>query len=381
MVELTGSEMHREDFINEYMQVRQGSIRPSTIISAFKKSGIWPIDRTVFIDDDYAPSIPYSTEAQDFPSLPLDPNNSDSGSESDSTDNSDAELHPSPVPSCQPLQPTSQSSSSLPATGDTAFPSSTVNSNLPHLVAPTAQPYHDPVLFDHICQLETQVQRLSGHIKMVELELQNEKRKGNLRDGRASKRRKLNVEARVLTSAEGKRLAAEKEAERVAKMQKKKETEMVRKEKEAERDQQRQAQGPNAPFMGSLSSKNKPDLQEIAAALGLSEDGTKNALMQRINACFNSNPLLHDGPRFSGLFHRAPKRRHQVADLENTHPMASISPKPFHNTMRNPLTTDIVNLPDTSAFAFHYNLIPMNYSNSLFHSPAAGPSTVHYPHS
>jgi hypothetical protein len=237
VVELTGLEMRREDFINEYMQVRQGSIRPSTIISAFKKSGIWPIDRTVFIDDDYAPSIPYSTEAQDFPSLPLDPNNSDSGSESDSTDNSDAELHPSPVPSHQPLQPTSQSSSSLPATSDTAFPSSAVSSNLPHLVAPTAQPYHDPVLFDRICQLETQMQRLSGHVKMVELKLQNEKRKGNLRDGRASKRRKLNVEARVLTSAEGKRLAAEKEVEQVAKMQKKKEMEMVRKEKEAERDQ------------------------------------------------------------------------------------------------------------------------------------------------
>jgi hypothetical protein len=367
------------------MQVRQGSIRPSTIISAFKKSGIWPIDRTVFINDDYAPSIPYSTEAQDFPSLPLDPNNSDSGSESDSTDDSDTELHPSPVSSHQPLQPTSQSSLSLPAAGDTAFPSPAVSSNLPHLVSPTAQPYHDPVLFDRIYQLETQVQRLSGHVKMIELELQNEKRKGNLRDGRASKRRKLNVEARVLTSAEGKRLAAEKEAERVAKMQKKKETEMVRKEKEAERDQQRQARGPDAPFMGSLSSKSKPDLQEIAAALGLSENGTKDALMQRINACFDSNPLLRDGPRFSGLFHRAPRHRHQVADSENTHPTASISPKPFHNTMRNPLATDIVNLPDTSTFAFHYNLIPMNYSqdndNSLFHSPAAGPSTIHYPHS
>ena len=53
----------------------------------------------------------------------------------------------------------------------------------------------------------------------------------------------------------------------MAKTQKKKEAETLRKEKEAERDQQRRARGPDAPFVGSLSSKNKPDLQEIAAAL------------------------------------------------------------------------------------------------------------------
>lgn len=230
------------------------------------------------------------------------------------------------------------------------------------------------------------MQHLSGHVKMVELELQNEKRKANQRNGRASKRRKLNVEARVLTSAEGKRLAAEKEAERAVKMQKKKKAEMLRKEKEAERDQQRQARGPDAPFMGSLPSKNKPDLQEIAAALDLSEDGTKDTLIQRINACFDSNPLLRDGPRFSGLFHRAPRRRLRATDSENTstHPVASIlSPKSPHD-MRNPLRTDIVNIPDASTFAFHYNFIPMHYGQAddgpLFHSPT-GPSTIHYPRS
>jgi hypothetical protein len=112
-----------------------------------------------------------------------------------------------------------------------------VGTSLSHPVTPgPVQNSHDPVLFDHICQLERQVQMLSGHVKMVELELQNEKRKSNQRDGRASKRQKLNVEVRVLTSAEGKRLAAEKDAERVAKMQKK-EAERLQKEKEAERDQ------------------------------------------------------------------------------------------------------------------------------------------------
>jgi catalase len=169
---------------------------------------------------------------------------------------------------------------------------------------PAQRFYHDPVLFDRIQRLETEVQRLSGHVKMVEIELQNEKRRSNQRDGRASKRRKLNVEARALTSAEGMKLAAEKDAERIAKAQKKKESERRRKEKEVARDQQRQARPPDQPFSGSLASKNKGDLQEIAAALNLSEDGTKDALVLRINAYFDSNPLERETPRFSGLFHR-----------------------------------------------------------------------------
>jgi hypothetical protein len=136
IVELTGSEMPKEDFIKEYMQVREQSFRPSTIMSAFKKSGIWPIDRTVFTEDDFATSIPYSTEARDIPPLPkfdslppldLDPyhdSDNHSASDSDSDSDSDSELqsphfqpqilhfHPSPMvqidhshPSCSEVLP------------------------------------------------------------------------------------------------------------------------------------------------------------------------------------------------------------------------------------------------------------------------------------
>ena len=111
-----------------------------------------------------------------------------------------------------------------------------------------------------------------------------------------------------MTSAEGKRLAAEKDAERIAKAEKRKETERLRKEKEVVRDQQCQARSPDEPFIGFLGSKNKADLQEIAGALCLSEDSTKDALIQCINSFFDSNPLQRDSPRFLGLFHRAPRR-------------------------------------------------------------------------
>jgi hypothetical protein len=49
---LPGTEMRRGDFIKEYMGVRAETFQPSVIISAFKKSGIWPVNHDVFTTDD-----------------------------------------------------------------------------------------------------------------------------------------------------------------------------------------------------------------------------------------------------------------------------------------------------------------------------------------
>jgi hypothetical protein len=145
---------------------------------------------------------------------------------------------------------------------------------------------------------------------------------------------------------EGKRLAAEKDAERIAKAQKKKETERRRKEIEIVRTQQRQARSADEPFVGSLGSKNKADLQEIAGALNLSEDGTKDTLIQRINSFFDSNPLQRDSPQFSGLFRRALRRCPGQQD-ENFNRIASTSQNSLHDT-HPPLTENILNLPNMS---------------------------------
>ena len=314
-------------------------------MSAFKRSGAWPVDRSVFTDDDFATSIPYSTEARDFPalsefvSLPPDPGDHnfdnqsefDSDSESDNDSDSDIDLEPrshNPQPLSHPMVDHSHRSSmstptptpsTLPATSSTVPATLPAPESLPSINSlptqmpslspiPTTQFYHDPVLFDRIAHLEANLEQLTGQVKMVELELQNEKRKNNQRDGRASKRRKLNVEARVLTSAEGKRLAAEKDAEWAAKEQKKRDAAMRRRQKENDREKQRRDRAPDAPFTGSLSSKSKPDLQEIAGALSLAEEGTKEVLIHRINTFFDSHPSIRDSERFTGLFNRVNKR-------------------------------------------------------------------------
>ena len=211
---------------------------------------------------------------------------------------------------------------------------------------------------------------------MVELELQNEKRKNNQRDGRPSKRRKLIVEAQVLTLEEGKQLAAEKDAERAAKEQKRKDTAMRRKQKENDREQQRRDRAPDAPFTGSLSSKNKPDLQEIAGALSLAEEGTKEVLIHRINTFFDSHPRIRDSERFTGLFNRAHRRRidmngtTQIQPPDNSSHIPSASQAPSLSYF--PLTTNIANLPiagpSTSTTSHSiFTPVPPNHSQINFY--------------
>jgi hypothetical protein len=148
---------------------------------------------------------------------------------------------------------------------------------------------------------------------MMESELAIQKRKLNERDRRSSKKRKLNVEARVLTSAEGRRLAAEKDAERAKKAQDKRDGVQRRQEKENSRQENRRNWDPSTAFTGLLSAKSKDDLLNIAWTLKLAEDGTKVKLLDRITAYFDNHPAERDSDRYRGLFARAPRGRRTTA--------------------------------------------------------------------
>lgn len=48
IVELTDHEMPREDFVKEYMAVRNTTFKQTTIQAAWRKSGLWPINHDIF---------------------------------------------------------------------------------------------------------------------------------------------------------------------------------------------------------------------------------------------------------------------------------------------------------------------------------------------
>ncbi|KAF9479072.1 hypothetical protein BDN70DRAFT_766438, partial [Pholiota conissans] len=54
-------------------------------------------------------------------------------------------------------------------------------------------------------------------------------------------------------------------------------------------------------FNGSLTSKNKTDLEDIADALKLPIDGVKSVLIFRITDHFGQYPRLKEDPLFIGL--------------------------------------------------------------------------------
>lgn len=56
-------------------------------------------------------------------------------------------------------------------------------------------------------------------------------------------------------------------------------------------------------FAGSLPSKKKAELREIAVALHINDAGTKEDVQQRIRKHLDENQTaLEDNPTFSGLF-------------------------------------------------------------------------------
>ncbi|KAJ3905088.1 hypothetical protein F5879DRAFT_784680, partial [Lentinula edodes] len=108
--------------------------------------------------------------------------------------------------------------------------------------------------------------------------------------------------------------------EKEAEMQRKNEAHAVREAKDAERQETCRQMGPATVFTGSLNSKLKDDLKDIAFVLGLSLEGNKDKLILSIKSHFNSRPNLSEDPRYRGLFGRT-----RAAPAAPPHPSASTS--------------------------------------------------------
>ena len=133
------------------------------------------------------------------------------------------------------------------------------------------------------------------------------------------------TKSHVVTSEEGRAEAVAQQAELLAK---EKEAEDKRTQKAAaaaESQARRVAQGDNIGFKGSLLSRNKDALKDIAHALNISLDGTKNELNDRISEHLAIHPELKADKHFTGLY--ITRTRGQKRPLDKTQP-TDVAPPP-----------------------------------------------------
>ena len=111
----------------------------------------------------------------------------------------------------------------------------------------------------------------------------------NAWDGKVKKKKKLNVDVRQLTLEEGWWLVAEWGVVDQAKAEKNKAVAAKKVLKAAERQQLCNECVPDKPFIGSLSTKSKPDLLDIISVLKLSDKGSRSNLIGHLTEHFEEN--------------------------------------------------------------------------------------------
>ena len=99
-------------------------------------------------------------------------------------------------------------------------------------------------------------------------------------------------------------------------------------------------------FSGVLSmARRKEELEELAAALALSDSGKKEELLERVCIYFEEHPEVKTSPRFDGLFNPRPRKRLRMTET----PVPG--PSNIHESVAQaPLSPST--FPGSSAFKF-----------------------------
>jgi len=334
-------------------------VTKTTIIAAFRHSGLWPVDRTVFTEADFAPSLNF-TETAAMPStfppmLPVSPSSAamTESEDDDSSYNDEEESHSEASTEDQ------EHDTSGTAVGDNLSPE---NGSFDHLLSSTtpvqvdeegtdyletSKPDEPPLTRSHLqsikkydlrvsdlcynspsipkpeTQLMEEKNRLQDYIYALEKErdmykaetqalhahcslsqAENEKLKTELAEKKKKKRRKVNTLGRVLTRPEGEALWMEKtrvEEENEA-------AEALKQKTKADtihaREVQRYRELDTKIFDQPLARyTRKDDVQDIAAAFNLPwKEGTIPEILTLIKNHMASNPELKRDDRFSALY-------------------------------------------------------------------------------
>lgn len=239
-----------------------------------------------------------------------------------SASSSDIDSSSSEPSDCQPRAQTSDDTPAPPVQGST-----TVHS-IP-LVDHYDDPRSDPPEYDEPITTQDRVQywkakalgyrdqrndargqrdHATAHAILCGREVQTLKTKMNAKAANADKQqgRLTLIGGHVVTTSEGRQVAADQKQAKVDKLAK---TALTKQKKDDEKSAihaRRQKDGRDGMlFSGALQTQKRAVLADVAWTLGLEETGTRDDLISRINVHFKSHPDLRESPRYHGLFKRA----------------------------------------------------------------------------
>ena len=154
-------------------------------------------------------------------------------------------------------------------------------------------------------ELEAENESLHTHATMAYKEIDQLQYRINAKKNKKQEKGRVTIaksQARWWTVGEGRRLAREKDAQDEAKANAKEQAAADKRAKADER--QRQRAFLTNRFTGTLASKTKEDLKDIAWALSLAVDSkaTKSDFQRLINAHLDQFPALAEQDRFRGLY-------------------------------------------------------------------------------
>lgn len=340
----TGKKVHISQVVKLYMEAREAGMRKSTIEKAFLRSGLNPVNPQIFTDVDYAPSKATSRKSQ-LPSAypravqtasrvpaPLatsgeddddddgesdsDPDRSDHGHDPDD----DCDICAAHVLESVDLEEdcneednnsTSQENQTVRIDVEPAMPN--ITTRMPARTRIAALESCTAELQAQVKALRAQVEHALVHCSLSQQENTRLRHAANTKEHEG---RVVDIDAQVVTSAEGRARANAQAEARRTKEAEKADREVAKQTANLEQRQRRMNSGQNMVFTGSIKSMKKADLQDLCWALMLDESGTNDDMKTRTIDYFEANPTLKTSNQFRGLFERTrgQKRAREVID-------------------------------------------------------------------
>ncbi|KAJ7242731.1 hypothetical protein C8J57DRAFT_1367439 [Mycena rebaudengoi] len=374
------------DIVKEWMDVRSKAFRPDTIKQAWAKSGInldasglFPrLTPEIFTAADYAPSMSTSTQLHLPLGFPTAPSDSDDASPSPSASSSSA--------SASSLR----SAASVHTVVDVEQPpADLVGEGLIQFYQTLARKFaaQRDAAQAEAAAAEAHAVLAGSHIQSLQAQLNAKGKKK-----RAGTDRNLPCTARMLTSAEGREIAAERQRVQLEKKAKDEENLTQRLLADAGVITRRTELGRHGmEFTAKIKVLKAPELKDLAWSLELDETGTREVLIDRTLDHFGApqNEHLKQDKRYADLWRVGCRRRGPVVSTDDSEhaPMDGVLVS-VDNVVSGsgPSTSQVCTppppLPD-APYTFQDSWMPpqrdISYEHPIDHPPPFMPQFYAYP--